>query len=47
MQEWVKEMFSAVTNKKLKRFQLDSAPFDEKSLNKIFKVTPVKDLKKL
>lgn len=47
MQEWVKEMFSAVPNKKLKRFQLDSAPFDEKSLNKIFKVTPVKDLKKL
>jgi secreted Zn-dependent insulinase-like peptidase len=40
-------MFSAVPNKKLKRFQLDCHPFDDKSFKKIFKVTPVKDLKKL
>jgi insulysin len=41
------EKFGEIADQNLERFQLDSIPFDDRSFGKLFKVLPVKDLKKL
>ena len=47
MQKWAVEKFSAIPNYNYKRFTLSDQPYNDKAFKKIFKVVPIKDLKKL
>lgn len=47
LEKWAIEKFSAIENKKLRGFKLEEQPFDHNAFGKLFKIVPVKDLKKL
>ena len=47
MAEWIKNMFSAIPNKKYSKYQMREHPYDDGAFNKMFKIVPVKDKKSI
>lgn len=47
LKKWAIDMFSPIPNKNLTRFKLPGIPFNERAYNKLFKVVPIKDKKRL
>jgi len=46
-EKWVKKLFCAVPNKDLIRPKIADLPFDSKNLQKLIKISPVKDRHRL